>query len=80
MVTSGPLDSGEDGINDPEETMSNAVATTHPVASATALEAAGTAIKLVVRVPAPLKSINLYLTKSRMSPIFNLSISRHHPD
>jgi mRNA-degrading endonuclease toxin of MazEF toxin-antitoxin module len=45
------------GMNDPEVTMSNAANTTNLVASTSALEAAGIAIKLVLRVPAPLKSI-----------------------
>jgi len=46
-----------EGMNDPEVTMSDARPTPNLVALAKALEAAGTAIKLVMRVPAPLKSI-----------------------
>jgi four helix bundle protein len=42
---------------DPEVTMPNAVANTNFVAQEKALEAAGIAIALVMRVPAPLKSI-----------------------
>jgi len=44
-------------MNDPEVTMSNVLANTNLVAHSRALEAAGTAIKLVMRVPAPLKPI-----------------------
>ena len=41
-------------MNDPEVTMSKAVPNTNLVAHEKALEAAGIAIKLVMRVPAPL--------------------------
>ena len=44
-------------MNDPEVPMSNAVANTNLIAHEKALEAAGMAIRLVMRVPAPLKSI-----------------------
>ena len=44
-------------MNDPEVTMAKAVAETKLVAHEKALEAAGIAIALVMRVPAPLKSI-----------------------
>jgi len=40
-------------MNDPEVTMSNAATNTTLMAHAKALEAAGIAIKLVMRVPAP---------------------------
>ena len=40
-------------MNDPEVTMSNAATNTNLMAHAKALEAAGIAIKLVMRVPAP---------------------------
>ena len=44
-------------MNDPEVTRSNAVPETKLVAHEKAVEAAGIAIALVMRVPAPLKSI-----------------------
>jgi len=44
-------------MNDPEVSMSNAVTHTNLIAIEKALEAAGMAIQLVMRVPAPLKSI-----------------------
>ena len=44
-------------MNDPEVPMSNAVTHTNLIAHEKALEAAGMAIRLVMRVPAPLKSI-----------------------
>jgi hypothetical protein len=52
-----PLHSIRDGTNDLEVTMSSAVSNTQFVAYTKALEAAGTAIKLVVSVPGPLKPI-----------------------
>jgi four helix bundle protein len=60
-------------MNDPEVTMSNAVANTHLVAHTKALEAAGVAIKLVSRVPAPLKSIADQLIRSASSVPANLA-------
>ena len=53
--------------------MSNAVANTHLVAYTKALEAAGIAIKLVSRVPAPLKSIADQLIRSASSEPANLA-------
>jgi hypothetical protein len=44
-------------MNDPEVTMSNALSHTNVIAHEKALEAAGDAITLVMRVPTPLKSI-----------------------
>ena len=44
-------------MNDPEVTMSNAAPETKLVAHEKAVKAAGIAIALVIRVPAPLKSI-----------------------
>ena len=64
--------SGE-GMNDPEVTMSKAVGNTNLVAYTTALEAAGIAIKLVSRVPAPLKSIADQLIRSASSVPANLA-------
>mgnify|MGYP001827592109 FL=1 len=47
----------EKDVNETEVTMSNAVPESKLVAHEKALEAAGIAIALVMRVPAPLKSI-----------------------
>ena len=60
-------------MNDPEVTMSKAVSTTNLVAHTKALEAAGIAIKLVERVPAPLKTIADQLIRSASSVPANLA-------
>ena len=60
-------------MNDPEVTMSNAVNNTNLVAYTTALEAAGIAIKLVSRIPAPVKSIADQLIRSASSVPANLA-------
>ena len=54
-------------MNDPEVTMSKAVSNPNLVAYTKALEAAGIAITLVLRVPAPLKSIADQLIRSASS-------------
>ena len=61
------------GMNDPEVTMSKAVSNTNLVAYTKALEAAGIAITLVLRVPAPLKSIADQLIRSASSVPANLA-------
>ncbi len=60
-------------MNDPEVTMSKAVSSTNLVAYTKALEAAGFAITLVLRVPAPLKSIADQLIRSASSVPANLA-------
>ena len=60
-------------MNDPEVAMLNARATTELVAHSKALEAAGTAINLVMRVPAPLKSIADQVIRSASSVPANLA-------
>ncbi len=60
-------------MNDPEVTMSNAIAPGTLVAHAKALEAAAIAIKLVMRVPAPLKSIADQVIRSASSVPANLA-------
>ena len=60
-------------MNDPEETMSNALTNTNLVAHEKALEAAGVAIALVMRVPAPLKSIADQVIRSASSVPANLA-------
>ena len=60
-------------MNDPEVTMSNAATNTNLVAHSKALEAAGIAIKLVMRVPAPLKSIADQVIRSASSVPANLA-------
>ncbi len=60
-------------MNDPEVNMSKAVSNTDLVAYTKALEAAGIAIKLVSRVPAPLKSIADQLIRSASSVPANLA-------
>ena len=60
-------------MNDPEVTMSKAVTKTNLVAHEKALEAAGMAIKLVMRVPAPLKSIADQVIRSASSVPANIA-------
>ncbi len=60
-------------MNDPEVTMSNAATNTNLIAHSKALEAAGIAIKLVMRVPAPLKSIADQVIRSASSVPANLA-------
>jgi hypothetical protein len=54
-------------MNDPEVTMSNALTNTNLIAHEKALEAAGDAITLVMRVPAPLESIADQVIRSASS-------------
>ena len=60
-------------MNDPEVTMPNALTNTNLVAHEKALEAAGAAITLVMRVPAPLKSIADQVIRSASSVPANLA-------
>jgi four helix bundle protein len=60
-------------MNDPEVTMSGALTNTKLIAHEKALEAAGDAITLVMRVPAPLKSIADQVIRSASSVPANLS-------
>jgi four helix bundle protein len=60
-------------MNDPEVTMSDALTNTNLVAHEKALEAAGAAITLVMRVPAPLKSIADQVIRSASSVPANLA-------
>ena len=60
-------------MNDQEVTMSNALPKPGLTAHSTALEAAGIAITLAMRVPAPLKSIADQVIRSASSVPANLS-------
>jgi four helix bundle protein len=60
-------------MNDPEVTMSNALETPRFVAHEKALEAAGIAIALAKRIPAPLKSIADQTIRSAASVPANLA-------
>jgi four helix bundle protein len=60
-------------MNDPEVTMSERIANNNLVAHQVALEAAGNAIKLVMRVPAPLKPIADQVIRSASSVPANLA-------
>ena len=62
-----------EGMNDPEVNMSNALANTNLIAHEKALETAGNAIALVLRVPAPLKSIADQVIRSASSVPANLA-------
>jgi four helix bundle protein len=61
------------GMNDPEVTMSNALTNTNLIAHDKALEAAGVAVALAMRVPAPLKSIADQVIRSASSVPANLA-------
>ena len=60
-------------MTDPEVTMSIAATNTDLIAHTKALEAAGLAIQLVMRVPAPLKSIADQVIRSAASVPANLA-------
>jgi four helix bundle protein len=60
-------------MNDPEVTMSNALTNTNLIAHEKALEAAGLAIALVMRVPTPMKSIADQVIRSASSVPANLA-------
>jgi four helix bundle protein len=60
-------------MNDPEVTMTNVLTNTHLVAHDKALEAAGIAITLVMKVPAPLKSVADQVIRSASSVPANLA-------
>jgi four helix bundle protein len=62
-----------EGMNDPEVTMSDALTNTKLTAHEKALEAASDAIMLVMRVPAPLKSIADQVIRSASSVPANLA-------
>ena len=63
----------EEGMNDPEVNMLNALTNTNLIAHEKALAAAGDAITLVLRVPAPLKSIADQVIRSASSVPANLA-------
>ncbi len=60
-------------MNDPEVTMNNALPKSNLIATEKAIEAATEAIKLVKRVPAPLKSIADQVIRSAASVPANLA-------
>ena len=60
-------------MNDPEVTMFSVLSDTNLIAHERALEAAGAAITLVMRVPAPLKSIADQVVRSASSVTANLA-------
>jgi four helix bundle protein len=60
-------------MNDPEVTMSNALSYTNLIAHEKALDAAGEAISLVMRIPSPLKSIADQVIRSANSVPSNLA-------
>ena len=60
-------------MNDPEVTMLGATRQFNLIACETALEAAGMAIQLVLRVPAPLKSLADQVIRAASSVAANLS-------
>ncbi|HSN56798.1 MAG TPA: four helix bundle protein [Candidatus Sulfomarinibacteraceae bacterium] len=60
-------------MNDPEVVMPNALPPSHLVAHRKALAAASLAIRLVVRVPAPLRSLADQVVRSASSVPANLA-------
>ena len=69
----GCLTGSREGMNDPEVTMSNVLTNTNLVAHERALEAAGIALALVRRVPAPFKSLADHVIRAASSFPANLS-------
>ncbi len=69
----GDLSGWGQGMNNQEVIMRNALPTTGLIAHSKALEAAGIAISLVMRVPAPLKSLADQVIRSASSVPANLS-------
>ncbi len=69
----GRLTGSRKGMNDPEVNMSDALTKPNLVAHSKALDAAGIAIRLVMRVPAPLKSIADQVIRSASSVPANLA-------
>jgi four helix bundle protein len=67
------LTGSRESMNDPEVTMSSVPTNTNLVAHKKALEAAGASIMLVMRVPAPLKSIADQVIRSASSVPANLA-------
>lgn len=68
------MDTGlREGMNDPEVTMTDAPTNARLIAHKKAVEAAGDAISLVMRVPAPLKSIVDQVIRSASSVPANLA-------
>jgi len=60
-------------MNNPKVTMSNVLPNSNLIAYHKAVEAAGTAIELVIRVPAPLKSLADQVIRSASSVPANLA-------
>ncbi|HSN53611.1 MAG TPA: four helix bundle protein [Candidatus Sulfomarinibacteraceae bacterium] len=60
-------------MNDPEVIMPSALPTSHLVAHRKALAAAGLAVRLVMRVPAPLRSLADQVVRSASSVPANLA-------
>jgi len=69
----GPSTGCGEGMNDPEVTMLDALSNSNLNAHRKALEAAGAAIALVLRVPAPLKSLADQVIRSASSVPANLA-------
>ena len=69
----GPHIDLREGMNDPEVTMLDALPNSNLTAYRKAIEAAGTAIDLVRRVPAPLKSLGDQVIRSAASVPANLA-------
>jgi len=63
----------KEGMNDPEVIMHNVLSTNDLIAHQKALEAAGTAIKLVLRVPVQLKPIADQVIRTASSVAANLA-------
>jgi hypothetical protein len=69
----GCLTGMRESMTDPEVTMSRSVANTDLVAYTKAVEAAGLSIRLVLRIPTPLKSIADQVIRSASSVPANLT-------
>jgi four helix bundle protein len=69
----GPDAGREGGMNEPEVTMLDATRSSNLIVTSTALRAAGMAIDVVMRVPAPLKALADQVVRAASSVPANLS-------
>jgi four helix bundle protein len=72
-LTWGTTSDWKEGMNDPEVTMNDALPNSNLIVQQKAVEAAALAIRLVMRVPAPLKPIADQLIRSASSVPANLA-------
>ena len=72
-MTSGPPPAGKGDMNEPEVTMLDTTRSSNLIVTSTAVTAAGMAIDLVMRVPAPLRALADQVVRAASSVPANLS-------